>query len=122
MAIKIPVVKDDHDSLHLREDRIDEALRSTGLGSVLGWGDSLGDACAGGQPQVAYRRVDLEVVDVGAARTELQATLVAIGVPAGTEIHYGIEDISLADIYAPPGWQLERLVVRRLQRPWGRTR
>ncbi|MDM0109041.1 hypothetical protein QTH97_29140 [Variovorax sp. J22R24] len=122
MAVKIPVAKDDDDRLHLREDKIDQALRSKSLGSVLGWGDSLGEASPGGQRPVAYTRVDLDVVDVGAARTELQAALVAIGVPAGTEIHYGIEGISLADIYTPPGWQLGQPVVRRPQRPRGRTR
>jgi len=122
MAVKIPVTQDDDNRLHLREDEIDQALRSKSLGSVLGWGDSLGDASPSGQRRAAYTRVDLDVVDIGAARTELQAALVAIGVPAGTEIHYGVGGISLADIYAPPDWRLEQPVVRQPQRPRGRTR
>ncbi|MDM0078250.1 hypothetical protein QTH90_27855 [Variovorax sp. J2P1-59] len=122
MAVKIPVVQDDDDRFHQREDKIDQALKSKRLGSVLGWGDSLGEASPSGLRRVAYTRVDLDVVDVGAARTELQATLVAIGVPAGTEIHYGIEGVSLADIYAPPDWRLEQPVVRQPKRPGGRAR
>jgi len=122
MAVKIPVAQDDDNRLHLREDKIDQALRSKSLGSVLGWGDSLGDASPDGVRRAAFTRVDLDVVDIGAARTQLQAALVAIGVPAGTEIHYGVEGISLADIYAPPGWRLAQPVVRQPQRPRGRTR
>src|SRR5690348_5074913 len=97
MAVKIPVVAHVDDRYHLREDRIDQALKAKGLGSVLGWGDSLGEVAAGRSRRVAFTRVDLDVVDVEAARSELQAVLAAIDAPAGTEIHYRLGGTSLAD-------------------------
>ncbi|MBO9516247.1 MAG: hypothetical protein J7549_19195 [Variovorax sp.] len=111
MAVKIPVVADVDDLYHQREDRIDQALRAKGLGSVLGWGDSLGEGRVGRSRRVAFTRVDLDVVDVEAARRELQSVLTAIAAPAGTEIHYSIAGTSLADIFAPPEWRLGQPVV-----------
>lgn len=105
MVVKIPIDADTDDRIHQREERIDEALRAKGLGSVLGWGGSYGSASAGGSRRVAFTRVDLDVVDVGATRVELQAILAGIGAPAGTEIHYSFDGASLADVYAPPDWR-----------------
>ncbi|MEJ8815046.1 hypothetical protein WKW77_28495 [Variovorax ureilyticus] len=111
MFVKIPVLPDADDLYHQREDRIDQALKAKGLGTVIGWGDSLGEARAGRSRRVAYTRVDLDVVEVEDARAELQAVLAAIGAPAGTEIHYSRDGASVADIYAPPGWRLAQPVV-----------
>ena len=123
MAVKIPVALDDDNRLHLREDKIDQALRSKSASDRCSAGETLSATpLPTGVRRAAFTRVDLDVVDIGAARTQLQAALVAIGVPAGTEIHYGVEGISLADIYAPPGWRLAQPVVRQSQRPRGRTR
>lgn len=105
MVVKIPIDADTDDRIHQREERIDEALRAKGLGSVLGWGGSYGSASTGGSRRVAFTRVDLDVVDVGATRVELQAILAGIGAPAGTEIHYSLDGASLADVYAPPDWR-----------------
>ncbi|MBB3180785.1 hypothetical protein FHW64_005219 [Variovorax sp. Sphag1AA] len=106
MMVKIPVVADVDDLYHQREDRIDQALKAKGLGTVIGWGDSLGEARGGRSRRVAYTRVDLDVVEVEAARAELQAVLAAIGTPAGTEIHYSRDGVSVADVFAPPDWQI----------------
>ncbi|WP_143044931.1 hypothetical protein [Variovorax sp. YR216] len=111
MIVKIPVVPDADDLYHQREDRIDQALKAKGLGTVIGWGDSLGEARAGGSRRVAYTRVDLDVLEIEAARAELQVILSAIGAPAGTEIHYSRDGASVADIYAPPEWRLAQPVV-----------
>jgi len=111
MMVKIPVVPDVDDLYHQREDRIDQALKAKGLGTVLGWGDSLGEAPSGKLRPVAYTRVDLDVLDVEAARAELQSVLAAIGAPAGTEIHYSRDAASVADVYQPPGWQLAKPVL-----------
>lgn len=110
IAVKIPVVQDVDDQWHQREDRIDEVLRAKGLGSVLGWGDSLGDDSPGGLRRVAFTRVDLDVSDLAAAREELRSALPAMGLPLGTEIHYTIERSRLADIYGPAGWLLGQAV------------
>jgi hypothetical protein len=105
MVVKIPIDADTDDRIHQREERIDEALRAKGLGSVLGWGGSYGSVSAGGSRRVAFTRVDLDVVDVGVVRAELQMILAGIGAPAGTEIHYSLDGTSLADVYAPPDWR-----------------
>lgn len=110
IAVKIPVVEDVDDQWHQREDRIDEVLRARGLGSVLGWGDSLGDAAPGGSRPVAFTRVDLDVSDLAAAREELRRALPAMGLPRGTEIHYTVGHSRLADIYGPAGWLLGQAV------------
>lgn len=117
MAVKIPVVGDVDDQWHQREDRIDEALRAKGLGSVLGWGDSLGEALPGGALRVAFTRVDLDVSNIAAARAALQLALPAIGLPLGTEIHYAIDGSRLADIYGPSGWLLGQPTVDGPPRP-----
>ncbi|WP_431274977.1 hypothetical protein ACQ858_00660 [Variovorax ureilyticus] len=110
MFVKIPVVADVDDLYHQREDRIDQALKAKSLGTVIGWGDSLGEVRAGGSPRVAYTRVDLDVANVEAARVALQEVLAAIGTPAGTEIHYTRDGASVADVYAPPEWRLAQPV------------
>ncbi|WP_157731194.1 hypothetical protein [Variovorax sp. HW608] len=115
MVVKIPVVADMDDLYHQREDRIDQALRARGLGTVIGWGDSLGETRAGGSRRVAYTRVDLDVADIEAARAALQQVLAALGTPAGTEIHYSRDGASVADVYAPPEWRLAQPVVRGLR-------
>ena len=108
LVVKIPVVEDVDDRWHQREERIDEALRAGRLGAVLGWGDSLGEPTPRGRRRVAFTRVDIDISDIAAGRSLLQSTLAAIGVPPGTEIHYAIGRVRYADIYAPPGWLLER--------------
>lgn len=106
MVVKIPVVEDVDDRWHQREERIDEALRGRGIGSVLGWGDSLGEATPRGRRRVAFTRVDIDVSDIAAGRALLQSALPAIGVPPGTEIHYSVGRVRFADIYTPPDWLL----------------
>lgn len=108
MAVKIPVVENVDDLWHQREERIDAALKARGLGSVLGWGDSLGEPAPRGQRRVAFTRVDIDISDIAAGRALLRAELPAIGVPPGTEIHYSIGRVRFADIFAPPDWLLER--------------
>jgi len=112
MMVKLPVVADVDDLYHQREDRLDQALKAKGLGTVIGWGDSLGEGRVGRTRRVAYTRVDLDVVDVEAARAELQVVLAAIGAPTGTEIHYSRDGASVADVYAPPEWRLAQPVMR----------
>lgn len=104
LYVKIPVVEDVLDQFHRLEDKVDQILSESGVGSVAGWGESLGDALADGSRPVAYTRIDVDVSDVGSARTLLQTTLPALGAPTGTEIHYTIDQRHLKDIYFESEW------------------
>ena len=100
------------DPLHQREDQIDQALRAQGVGTVLGWGDSLGERRADGSRVAAYFRIDINVSDLAAARTLLQHLLPELDAPAGTEIHYTLQGLSLQDVATATGWLLEQPVPR----------
>lgn len=110
LYVKIPVRKDLIDKFHRWDDEIDQVLRETGIGSVLGWGGSLGAALPDGSREVAFTRIDINVTDLAAARAILQAVLPVIGTPTGTEIHYTIEHRNLEDVYTQAGWFLEQPV------------
>ncbi|MCJ0762155.1 hypothetical protein [Variovorax terrae] len=106
MYVKIPVGADSGDELHQREETIDQALQGQGIGSVLGWGDSLGEPRPDGSRVAAFVRIDIDVTDQAAARTLLQDLLPALGAPVGTEIHYTVDHAALQDVYAASGWLL----------------
>lgn len=109
--VRIPVqLRRGTDPLHQREDRIDQALRSQGIGSVVGWGDSLGERRADGSRVAAYLRIDINVSDLPAARTALRYLLPKLEAPAGTEIHYTLQGASLQDMATATGWLLDQPV------------
>ncbi|MDB5823446.1 MAG: hypothetical protein JWR21_2150 [Herminiimonas sp.] len=107
LYVKIPV---DHvsDQTHQFEDKLDQILNDTGLGSVAGWGDSLGVAQPDGSRRVAYTRIDVDVSDLASARALLRTNLPSFGVPTGTEIHYTIDNRHFKDIYRKPDWLLDQ--------------
>lgn len=111
--VKIPVGRHESDPLHQREDLIDQALQAQGLGSVLGWGDSLGERRADGSRVPAYIRIDIHVCDLPAARVALRHLLPTLGAPAGTEIHYMRQECALQDIASATGWLLEQPLPER---------
>ncbi|MBO9689572.1 hypothetical protein [Roseateles chitosanitabidus] len=82
---------------HGLEDRIDLALRDADAGSVLGWGESLGDAPPGRMRPLAFLRVDIESDALDTTRRVLQALLPTLGVPDGTELHYTRDHRALQD-------------------------
>lgn len=102
------------DPLHLREHQIDETLRAQGIGSVVGWGDSLGARRADGARVATHIRIDILVSDVAAARTTLQALLPQLEAPLGTEIHYTLQGMPRHDRSTPGGWLLEQPVPERV--------
>lgn len=108
--LKIPVVADVVDQVHTREDKVDQLLKATGSGSVIGWGDSLGDEQPDGSRVVAFKRIDIEVMDLSATRFALQVALPKLDAPIGTEIHYTIEGKAFMDVFASFGWLLEQPV------------
>lgn len=89
---------------HGLEDRIDNALREAGAGSVLGWGESLGDAPPGRMRPLAFLRVDIESDQLDSARRVLHAVLPTLGVPEGTELHYTRAQRALQDQWRAGVW------------------
>jgi hypothetical protein len=103
LYIKIPV-KYASDHAHELEDKVDQILRTSGIGSVAGWGDSLGPALPDGSRPVAYTRIDVDVSSVSLAKNLLQMNLPALGAPTGTEIHYTIDHQHVREKYVEPDW------------------
>ena len=106
--VKIPVAGGAVDALEYRNERIDQLLREAGVGTVLGWGSSLGDERPDGTRPVEFHRIDIEVDDLAAARAALRHILADLGAPAGTEIHNQTALGNREDICAPPVWLLEQ--------------
>ena len=107
--VKIPV-STTADPLHQREYTIDQTLREMGLGAVIGWGDSLGPTQPDGTRPAAYLRIDINVSELGEARTALRDCLSTLDAPIGTEIHYTVDGVNLEDIHMRSGWMLEQPV------------
>ena len=114
--VKIPIVADLVDQVGQRADKIDQILRETGIGSVISWGDSLGEKQPNGSRIAAFHRIDIVVNDRPAARLALQAALPVLEVPFGTEIHYTIERKAFMDLYSIAGWVVEQPIAVPLRR------
>lgn len=95
---------------HRLEDRIDQALRGAGVGTVLGWGSSLGDAPPGQMRPLAFLRIDIEAEDLDGARQLLRAMLLDGGMPTGTELHFTRDHHPLQDIFDGADWRLDQPV------------
>jgi hypothetical protein len=108
LYVKIPMMNNAFAQTHQLEDRVDQILKETGVGSIAGWGDSLGVALPDGSRPVAYTRIDVDVSNLASARVLLQAHLPSIGAPTGTEIHYTIDNRHYKDLYFEPEWLLDQ--------------
>lgn len=104
--VKIPAVAGIESDDRGLDEAIDQALTDRGLGSVLGWGSSLGERKADGSRPVAFHRIDVQVGELEVARAALHAMLPTLGVPAATELHYAVDDRHLHDVYDGPLWRL----------------
>lgn len=104
LYVKIPFVKHESDRIHQLEDKVDQMLREHGLGAIAGWGDSLGDALPDGSRPVAYTRIDVDVSDLPLAIALLQTSLPSFGAPAGTEIHYTMDQRRRKATYSMSTW------------------
>jgi hypothetical protein len=104
LYVKIPIAQGGLDQFYRLEDKIDQILIEHGVGSVLGWGDSLGDPRPDGSRPVAYMRIDVDVANIVLARALLLTSLPTLGAPTGTEIHYTIERQHMQDIYSESRW------------------
>jgi hypothetical protein len=104
LYVKIPFARHSSDQIHRLEDKLDQLLVAHGLGSVAGWGDSLGDALPDGSRPVAYTRIDIDVRDLPLAVALLQANLPSFGAPAGTQIHYTIDQRHHKTTWSESNW------------------
>lgn len=102
--VKIPVGRGLAGREHVFHERLEAALVEQGVGTVIGWGDSLGALRQSKFTGPAYHRIDIEVVDPGSARTALHGVLTTLQAPVGTELHYTREGVALQDVLGPPGW------------------
>jgi hypothetical protein len=108
LYVKIPLVNHVPDQTHQLEDRVDQILQDTGMGSVAGWGDSLGAPLPDGTRRIDYTRIDVDVLNLSSARALLRTKLPAIGAANGTEIHYTIDLRHYKDIYVESEWLLNQ--------------
>jgi hypothetical protein len=106
--LKIPRGRRERDALRLLAADVDGQLRAQGVGSVAGWGDSIGDDRADGGRPLAYTRIDVDVSRIEAARTLLHAALATLQVPAGTELHFCHAGQDSFDVYGESGWLLDQ--------------
>jgi hypothetical protein len=107
--VKIPLRHHDGDPLHLREEHIDAQLQAQGLGTVLGWGDSLGERRRDGSRHAAYLRIDISLSDLGHGLALLRSLLPTLEAPQGTEIHYTLEGRPLIDRVVAEDWLLAQV-------------
>jgi hypothetical protein len=103
--VKIPLRHHGGDPLHLREAQIDTQLQAQALGTVLGWGDSLGERRSDGSRRAAYQRIDINLSDLSAGLALLRTLLPTLEAPPGTEIHYTLEAERLFERLGIEGWQ-----------------
>jgi hypothetical protein len=104
--VKIPVGAGADSEDRSLDEAVDSALVDQGIGSVLGWGSSLGERQADGSRPVAFHRIDVQVKALDAGRSALREMLPALGVPAATELHYVVDNRHLLDVYQGSGWRI----------------
>jgi len=90
------------------EDPIDDALQECSLGYVSGAGSALSEELPDGRREVVSCGIDVDTNDVVAARELLRERLVALGCPAGTQLHYREGETPLQDEYDGSAWALGR--------------
>lgn len=104
LYVKIPEaprVRGDQHHLHAA---IEQALSSSGTGSLLGWGTSVGEPDEQGLRRPAHHRLDIEVTDLARGLAQIQQALPAAGAPQGTEIHGHRAGGAFVQVWGPGGW------------------
>jgi len=80
------------------------ALSGQNLGAVIGWGASLPGRGKTGLSQVAFHRIDIEVLDLAVAIEALRRTLIELGAAVGTELHYSLDGVPWQQALLASGW------------------
>jgi len=104
--VKIPGLLSPLERGRKYEPPIDKALGALQLGSVSGWGSSLGEPGADGARRVEFHRIDIDVTQPFEARAVLQRLLPELGAGPGTELHYVMADVRYQDVYTGLSWEL----------------
>lgn len=96
----------------LLHERLEALLAAQQVGTLLGWGTSVDLAHAGDALHPAFHRVDVEATaELAQACALLRDGLAALGVPAGTELHYNQAGQALLELYrGPAGWSVPQAV------------
>jgi hypothetical protein len=104
LYLKIPSTDDTADAHRAVHESLEQALADAGLGTLLGWGASLGEPGARGRP-TRFHRIDVEVGDLAAARALLQRALLSLGLAPGAELHYTQARAGCVDFHDGAGWR-----------------
>ncbi|MBZ8141102.1 hypothetical protein CLD22_14465 [Rubrivivax gelatinosus] len=104
LYVKIPTAEESADAHHTMHEALERALAEAGLGTLLGWGSSLGEAGEAGLRPLRFHRIDVEVAELDAARALLQRTLAVLGAAPGTELHYNVSRRARVDVFGASGW------------------
>jgi hypothetical protein len=104
--VKVPVAAREAERDRRIHAGVEAELVANRLGTVLGWGSSLSDPHRDGHRELRFHRVDIEVVDLGAATALLKRVLPALGAPVGTEIHCTPASGPRTEVYdGAAGWR-----------------
>lgn len=87
-------------------DPVDAELQLARLGYVSGGGQLMSAPDEHGGRTIEYCGIDVDTVDVDAARELLRFHLPVLGCPAGTEIQYDEGERALMDLYDGDQWAL----------------
>lgn len=108
LYVKLPVGPHSERGEQAFHEGLDAALSGARIGSVLGWGASLAPSTSPGpqrtSAQAAFHRIDIEAAHPDSALELLRGRLVALGAPAGTELHYALDGADWQDVLTEAGW------------------
>ena len=90
------------------EDPIIDELERLGLGEVTGGGTGMGDEGPDGRREIQSCGIDVETINVEAARVALRDLLPNLGCPAGTRLEYMDQDRELQDEFDGKDWQVDQ--------------
>lgn len=104
--IRLPVALDPLDRQARFADALEAELRVAELGWISGGGSLLGQEQPDGSRPIEYCGIDVDTVNVTAARELLRQHLPELGAPAGTQLYYREDDRPLQDEYDGRTWSL----------------
>lgn len=104
--VRLPLALDPTDREAHFADALEAELRIAGLGWVSGGGSLLGEELPDGSRPVEYCGIDVDAVNVTAARELLRQHLPELGCPAGTQLYYREDGQPLQDEYDGRIWTL----------------
>ena len=104
LYVKVPEASRGRTDQHRLHAAIEQALASSGAGSLVGWGASVGEPDGRGLRRPAHHRLDVEVTDLARGLADLQQALRLAEAPHGTEIHGHRAGAVFVQVWGPGGW------------------